>query len=85
MTDIKTDSELAAHLESEIQKPYIQQAADTEAALRQAGYQQALQTAAQQHRQATGHATCETRASCSAPSKLAGRRGTDESTCCEVK
>ena len=35
-------------LESEIQKPYIQQAADTEAALRQAGYQQALQTAAQQ-------------------------------------
>lgn len=35
-------------LESEAQKPYIQAAADTEAALRQAGYQQALQTAAQQ-------------------------------------
>ena len=25
--------------------------------------------------------TCETRAGCSASSKLAGRRGTDESTC----
>lgn len=35
-------------LESEAQRPYIQQAADTEAALREAGYQQALQTAAQQ-------------------------------------
>ena len=35
-------------LESEAQRPYIQAAADTEAALRQAGYQQALQTAAQQ-------------------------------------
>ena len=27
-----------------------------------------------QHRQATGHATCETRAGCSASSKLAGRK-----------
>ena len=35
-------------LESEAQRPYIQAAADTEAALREAGYQQALQTAAQQ-------------------------------------
>ena len=35
-------------LETEAQRPYIQQAADTEAQLRQAGYQQALQTAAQQ-------------------------------------
>jgi hypothetical protein len=35
-------------LESEIQKPYIQQAADTEAQLRQAGFEQAAQLAAQQ-------------------------------------
>jgi hypothetical protein len=35
-------------LESEAQKPYIQAAADTEAALRQAGFQQAAQLAAQQ-------------------------------------
>ena len=35
-------------LESEAQRPYIQAAADTEAALRQSGYQQALQAAQQQ-------------------------------------
>jgi hypothetical protein len=35
-------------LETEAAKPYIQQAADTEAALRQAGFQQAAQLAAQQ-------------------------------------
>jgi len=37
-----------AILESEAQRPYIQAAADTEAALRQAGFQQAAQLAAQQ-------------------------------------
>jgi hypothetical protein len=35
-------------LESEAQRPYIQAAADTEAALRQAGFEQAAQLAAQQ-------------------------------------
>lgn len=35
-------------LESEAQRPYIQQAADTEAQLRQAGFEQAAQLAAQQ-------------------------------------
>jgi hypothetical protein len=35
-------------LETEAQRPYIQQAADTEAALRQAGFEQAAQRAAQQ-------------------------------------
>jgi len=35
-------------LESEAQRPYIQAAADTEAALRESGYQQALQAAQQQ-------------------------------------